>query len=156
MQFTLKVIGNMIMSLEPSGEDQEKFRANFKLISSSFASLPFKIPGFAFHRGIKVMDLDSHENTTACSIKTNIFPFKILRFSVHNSIKEINNGHENKAASCIETFTWTWTGTWTYFQMTKIQHAHINIKIVDFIIKKCFNNNRYAFVQYMVLKYKNS
>ncbi|KAJ8630564.1 hypothetical protein MRB53_023887 [Persea americana] len=54
--FTLKVIGNMIMSLEPSGEDQEKFRANFKLISSSFASLPFKIPGFAFHRGIKARD----------------------------------------------------------------------------------------------------
>ncbi|CAK9150921.1 unnamed protein product [Ilex paraguariensis] len=28
--FTLKVIGNMIMSLEPTGEEQEKFRANFK------------------------------------------------------------------------------------------------------------------------------
>ncbi|KAA8546552.1 hypothetical protein F0562_002709 [Nyssa sinensis] len=51
--FTLKVIGNMIMSLEPTGEEQEKFRANFKLISSSFASLPFKIPGTAFHNGIK-------------------------------------------------------------------------------------------------------
>lgn len=65
VQFTLKVIGNMIMSLEPSGEEQEKFRANFKLISSSFASLPFKIPGFAFHRGIKVMNLNIHENTAA-------------------------------------------------------------------------------------------
>ncbi|XVF64355.1 hypothetical protein PTKIN_Ptkin09bG0162700 [Pterospermum kingtungense] len=54
--FTLKVIGNMIMSLEPSGEEQEKFRANFKLISSSFASLPFKIPGTAFYRGIKARD----------------------------------------------------------------------------------------------------
>lgn len=54
MQFTLKVIGNMVMSLEPTGEEQEKFRANFKLISSSFASLPFKIPGTAFYRGIKV------------------------------------------------------------------------------------------------------
>ncbi|PON83064.1 Cytochrome P450, E-class, group I [Trema orientale] len=54
--FTLKVIGHMIMSLEPSGEEQEKFRANFKLISSSFASLPFKIPGTAFHRGIKARD----------------------------------------------------------------------------------------------------
>ncbi|KAF3445524.1 hypothetical protein FNV43_RR10700 [Rhamnella rubrinervis] len=54
--FTLKVIGNMIMSLEPTGEEQEKFRANFKLISSSFASLPFKIPGTAFHRGIKARD----------------------------------------------------------------------------------------------------
>ncbi|KAF8411648.1 hypothetical protein HHK36_004206 [Tetracentron sinense] len=54
--FTLKVIGNMIMSLEPTGEEQEKFRANFKVISSSFASLPFKIPGTAFHRGIKARD----------------------------------------------------------------------------------------------------
>ncbi|PKI55599.1 abscisic acid 8'-hydroxylase 3-like [Punica granatum] len=54
--FTLKVIGHMIMSLEPSGEEQEKFRANFKIISSSFASLPFKIPGTAFHRGIKARD----------------------------------------------------------------------------------------------------
>ncbi|XP_062159717.1 abscisic acid 8'-hydroxylase 3-like [Alnus glutinosa] len=54
--FTLKVIGNMIMSLEPTGEEQEKFRANFKLISSSFASLPFKIPGTAFYRGIKARD----------------------------------------------------------------------------------------------------
>lgn len=57
MQFTLKVIGNMIMSLEPTGEEQEKFRANFKLISASFASLPFKIPGTAFYRGIKVTKL---------------------------------------------------------------------------------------------------
>ncbi|KAG8499446.1 hypothetical protein CXB51_006016 [Gossypium anomalum] len=54
--FTLKVIGNMIMSLEPSGEEQERFRANFKIISSSFASMPFKIPGTAFHRGIKARD----------------------------------------------------------------------------------------------------
>ncbi|KAI4352967.1 hypothetical protein L6164_007168 [Bauhinia variegata] len=54
--FTLKVIGHMIMSLEPTGEEQEKFRANFKIISSSFASLPFKIPGTAFHRGIKARD----------------------------------------------------------------------------------------------------
>ncbi|EOY16689.1 Cytochrome P450 [Theobroma cacao] len=54
--FTLKVIGNMIMSLEPCGEEQEMFRANFKLISSSFASLPFKIPGTAFHCGIKARD----------------------------------------------------------------------------------------------------
>ncbi|XP_040998034.1 abscisic acid 8'-hydroxylase 3-like [Juglans microcarpa x Juglans regia] len=54
--FTLKVIGNMIMSLEPTGEEQEKFRANFKLISSSFASLPFKVPGTAFYKGIKARD----------------------------------------------------------------------------------------------------
>ncbi|KAK9269948.1 hypothetical protein L1049_025521 [Liquidambar formosana] len=54
--FTLKVIGNMIMSLEPTGEEQERFRANFKIISSSFASLPFKIPGTAFHNGIKARD----------------------------------------------------------------------------------------------------
>ncbi|KAF5183054.1 Abscisic acid 8'-hydroxylase [Thalictrum thalictroides] len=54
--FTLKVIGNMIMSLEPSGEEQEKFRANFKVISSCFASLPFKIPGSAFYRGIQARD----------------------------------------------------------------------------------------------------
>ncbi|PSS17471.1 Abscisic acid 8'-hydroxylase [Actinidia chinensis var. chinensis] len=54
--FTLKIIGNMIMSLEPHGEEQEKFRANFKIISSSFASLPFKVPGTAFHRGIKARD----------------------------------------------------------------------------------------------------
>ncbi|RHN50992.1 putative (+)-abscisic acid 8'-hydroxylase [Medicago truncatula] len=46
----------MIMSLEPTGEDQEKFRSNFKIISSSFASLPFKLPGTAFHRGIKARD----------------------------------------------------------------------------------------------------
>ncbi|RZB61437.1 Receptor-like protein 33 [Glycine soja] len=41
---------------EPSGEEQEKFRSNFKIISSSFASLPFKLPGTAFHRGIKARD----------------------------------------------------------------------------------------------------
>ncbi|XP_052148520.1 abscisic acid 8'-hydroxylase 1-like [Oryza glaberrima] len=51
--FTLKVIANMLISLEPEGEAQEKFRANFKIISSSFASLPLKIPGTAFHRGLK-------------------------------------------------------------------------------------------------------
>ncbi|BAH92431.1 Os03g0836100 [Oryza sativa Japonica Group] len=51
--FTLKVIANMLISLEPEGEEQEKFRANFKIISSSFASLPLKIPGTAFHRGLK-------------------------------------------------------------------------------------------------------
>ncbi|XP_058078127.1 abscisic acid 8'-hydroxylase 3-like [Magnolia sinica] len=51
--FTLKVIGNMMISLEPWGEEQEKFRANFKIISSSFASLPFNVPGFAFYRGIQ-------------------------------------------------------------------------------------------------------
>lgn len=52
-QFTLKVIANMLVSLEPEGEEQEKFRANFKVISSSFASLPLKVPGTAFHRGLK-------------------------------------------------------------------------------------------------------
>ncbi|XP_056167604.1 abscisic acid 8'-hydroxylase 1-like [Syzygium oleosum] len=56
VQFTLKVIGHMIMSLEPKGEEQEKFRSNFKIISSSFASLPFKVPGTAFHRGIQARD----------------------------------------------------------------------------------------------------
>ncbi|XP_055835662.1 abscisic acid 8'-hydroxylase 3-like [Solanum dulcamara] len=54
--FTLKVIGNMIMSLEPTGEEQEKFRTNFKIISGSFASLPFKVPGTAFYRGIQARD----------------------------------------------------------------------------------------------------
>ncbi|XP_076916573.1 abscisic acid 8'-hydroxylase 3-like [Bidens hawaiensis] len=54
--FTLKVIGNMIMSLEPTGEEQEKFREYFKIISSSFASLPFNIPGTAFYRGMKARD----------------------------------------------------------------------------------------------------
>ncbi|XP_047310313.1 abscisic acid 8'-hydroxylase 1-like [Impatiens glandulifera] len=54
--FTLKVIGNMIMSLEPYGEEQEKFRSNFKVISSSFASLPLKIPGTALYKGIKARD----------------------------------------------------------------------------------------------------
>ena len=53
-QFTLKVIGHMIMSLDPSGEEQEKFRSNFKIISSSFSSFPLKLPGTAFHHGIKV------------------------------------------------------------------------------------------------------
>jgi len=43
----------MLVSLEPEGEEQEKFRANFKVISSSFASLPLKVPGTAFHRGLK-------------------------------------------------------------------------------------------------------
>lgn len=62
VQFTLKVIGNMMMSLEPAGEEQEKFRANFKLISSSFASLPIKIPGTAFYRGIKVTFTCSYIN----------------------------------------------------------------------------------------------
>ncbi|KAI3819161.1 hypothetical protein L1987_12986 [Smallanthus sonchifolius] len=54
--FTLKVIGNMIMSLEPSGEEQEKFREYFKIISSSFASLPLNLPGTAFYRGMKARD----------------------------------------------------------------------------------------------------
>ncbi|KAK6940013.1 Cytochrome P450 [Dillenia turbinata] len=54
--FTLGVIGNMIMGLEPTGEEQEKFRSNFKLISSCFASLPLKIPGTAFYRGMKACD----------------------------------------------------------------------------------------------------
>ncbi|QCD94120.1 hypothetical protein DEO72_LG5g2199 [Vigna unguiculata] len=57
IKFTLKVIRHMIMSLEPSREKQEKFRSNFQIISSSFASLPFKIPGTTFHRGIKVCDV---------------------------------------------------------------------------------------------------
>ncbi|KAM3279854.1 hypothetical protein ACQJBY_046931 [Aegilops geniculata] len=51
-QFTLKVIANMLVSLEPEGPEQEEFRANFKAISSSFASLPLKLPGTAFHRGL--------------------------------------------------------------------------------------------------------
>ncbi|XP_068661847.1 abscisic acid 8'-hydroxylase 3-like [Aristolochia californica] len=54
--FTLKVISNILMSLEPSGSEQEKFRENFKIMSSAFASLPLKIPGFAFHNGIKARD----------------------------------------------------------------------------------------------------
>ncbi|KAF6164799.1 hypothetical protein GIB67_037704 [Kingdonia uniflora] len=54
--FTFKVISCMIMSLEPAGEEQEKFRSNFKLISSSFSSLPFKIPGTAFYSGMKARD----------------------------------------------------------------------------------------------------
>jgi len=69
MQFTLKVIGNMIMSLEPHGDEQEKFRANFKLISSSFASLPFKIPGTAFYHGIKVSFLPVWQSQFTVSIK---------------------------------------------------------------------------------------
>ncbi|GKU90643.1 hypothetical protein SLEP1_g4613 [Rubroshorea leprosula] len=54
--FTLKVKGNMIMSLEPTGEGQEKFRANFKIISSYFASLPLNIPGTGFYHGLKARD----------------------------------------------------------------------------------------------------
>ncbi|KAF6154039.1 hypothetical protein GIB67_043054 [Kingdonia uniflora] len=57
--FTFKVISCMIMSLEPAGEEQEKFRSNFKLISSSFSSLPFKIPGTAFYSGMKVLFPDN-------------------------------------------------------------------------------------------------
>lgn len=43
------------MILEPAGKEQEKFQANFKLISSSFASLPLKLLGTAFNQGIKVV-----------------------------------------------------------------------------------------------------
>ncbi|URE31062.1 Cytochrome P450 [Musa troglodytarum] len=51
--FTLKVITSIMMSLEPAGGEQDEFRANFKLISATFASLPLKIPGTTFHRGIQ-------------------------------------------------------------------------------------------------------
>ncbi|XBI52805.1 hypothetical protein VPH35_035130 [Triticum aestivum] len=52
-QFMLKVIANMLVSLEPEGPEQEEFRANFKaMISSSFTSLPLKLPGTTFHRGL--------------------------------------------------------------------------------------------------------
>ncbi|XP_064940456.1 abscisic acid 8'-hydroxylase 3-like isoform X1 [Musa acuminata AAA Group] len=51
--FTLKVITSIMMSLEPAGGEQDEFRANFKLISSTFSSLPLKIPGTTFHRGIQ-------------------------------------------------------------------------------------------------------
>lgn len=57
----------MIMSLEPIGEEQEKFRANFKIISSSFAFLPFKIPGTAFYRGIQAT---IHYNTKLLSVSS--------------------------------------------------------------------------------------
>ncbi|KAM4122863.1 hypothetical protein ACB094_01G115500 [Castanea mollissima] len=70
--FTLKVIGNMIMSLEPTGEEQEKFRANFKIISSSFASLPFKIPRTAFIAAFSLMKIKSMPETMHqkfCSFK---------------------------------------------------------------------------------------
>ena len=50
--------------VEPEGEEQEKFRANFKVISSSFASLPLKVPGTAFHRGLKVAASD-HQTISA-------------------------------------------------------------------------------------------
>lgn len=56
-QFTLKVITSIMMSLEPAGDEQDEFRANFKLISSTFSSLPLKIPGTTFHRGIQVMHM---------------------------------------------------------------------------------------------------
>ncbi|KAL8092442.1 hypothetical protein AgCh_034645 [Apium graveolens] len=55
-EFTLKVIGNMIMSLEPTGTEQDKYQTNFKSMSSSFASLPLKLPGTAYDRGIKARD----------------------------------------------------------------------------------------------------
>ncbi|XP_073365633.1 abscisic acid 8'-hydroxylase 3-like [Aegilops tauschii subsp. strangulata] len=51
-QFMLKVIANMLVSLEPERPEQEEFRANFKAISSSFTSLPLKLHGTAFHRGL--------------------------------------------------------------------------------------------------------
>ncbi|KAF7014181.1 hypothetical protein CFC21_028198 [Triticum aestivum] len=51
-QFMLKVIANMIVSLEPERPEQEEFRVNFKAISSSFTSLPLKLPGTTFHRGL--------------------------------------------------------------------------------------------------------
>uniref|UniRef100_A0A0D9W143 Cytochrome P450 n=1 Tax=Leersia perrieri TaxID=77586 RepID=A0A0D9W143_9ORYZ len=75
--FTLKVIANMLMSLEPEGEEQEKFRANFKIISSSFASLPLKIPGTAFHRGLKTLlrkhgGKDDGDKLTDAQLKDNI------------------------------------------------------------------------------------
>ncbi|KAL8099673.1 hypothetical protein AgCh_032076 [Apium graveolens] len=36
--------------------EQDKYRTNFKSISSSFASLPLKLPGTAYDRGIKARD----------------------------------------------------------------------------------------------------
>ncbi|KAK7848681.1 abscisic acid 8'-hydroxylase 3 [Quercus suber] len=88
--FTLKVIGNMIMSLEPIGEEQEKFRANFKLISSSFASLPFKIPGTAFYRGIQARDRinaadgggDDENKLTDTQLKDNILTLLVAALDI--------------------------------------------------------------------------
>ncbi|CAI9763965.1 unnamed protein product [Fraxinus pennsylvanica] len=95
--FTLKVIGNMIMSLEPAGEEQEKFRANFKIISSCFASLPFKIPGTAFYRGIKARDrmyamLDS---TIAHRRKGETFKQDFLESLLKKHSKETSEGEDD-------------------------------------------------------------
>lgn len=48
------------MSLDPTGQEQEKFRTNFKIISASFSSLPFKVPGTAFYRGIQVTNFQQY------------------------------------------------------------------------------------------------
>ncbi|KAL8124547.1 hypothetical protein AgCh_012265 [Apium graveolens] len=50
--------------------EQDKYRTNFKSISSSFASLPLKLPGTAYDRGIKLKDniltllVAGHDTTT--------------------------------------------------------------------------------------------
>ncbi|KAH7525137.1 abscisic acid 8'-hydroxylase 1 [Ziziphus jujuba] len=101
--FTLKVIGNMIMSLEPSGEEQEKFRANFKLISSSFASLPFKIPGTAFYRGIKARDrmysmLDStiSKRRNGDEFRQDFLESLVMKHSKARGGEEQDDGDEDK------------------------------------------------------------
>ncbi|KAL2467891.1 Abscisic acid 8'-hydroxylase 3 [Forsythia ovata] len=95
--FTLKVIGNMIMSLEPAGEEQEKFRANFKIISSCFASLPFKIPGTAFYRGIKARDrmYAMFDSTIAHRRKGKSFKQDFLESLLKKQSKETSEGEDD-------------------------------------------------------------
>ncbi|CAA2996870.1 abscisic acid 8 -hydroxylase 3-like [Olea europaea subsp. europaea] len=95
--FTLKVIGNMIMSLEPAGEEQEKFRANFKIISSCFASLPFKIPGTAFYRGIKARDrmYAMFDSTIAHRRKGETFKQDFLESLLKKHSKEVSEGEDD-------------------------------------------------------------
>ncbi|KAL1533491.1 abscisic acid 8'-hydroxylase 3-like [Salvia divinorum] len=101
--FTLKVIGHMIMSLEPTGEEQEKFRSNFKIISSCFASLPFKIPGTAFYRGIKARDrmyamLDATiaQRRKGEGFQQDFLQSLLKKHSKDNSEADDNNDDDNK------------------------------------------------------------
>ncbi|CAK9187361.1 unnamed protein product [Ilex paraguariensis] len=96
--FTLKVIGNMIMSLEPTGEEQEKFRANFKVISSSFASLPIKIPGTTLYRGIKARDrmYDMLDTTIFKRRNRESFRQDFLESLIKKHCKDTSEGEDDK------------------------------------------------------------
>ncbi|KAL2503685.1 Abscisic acid 8'-hydroxylase 3 [Abeliophyllum distichum] len=85
------------MSLEPAGDEQEKFRANFKIISSCFASLPFKIPGTAFYRGIKARDrmYAMFDSTIAHRRKGKSFKQDFLESLLQKHSRETSEGEDD-------------------------------------------------------------